>query len=93
MQDTNFPMEAIDDTFGKDTALWEWNQLMIKASDLSGRPLAVAQQYKKWMIEAGFVDVVEVLYLSLLVALPEAARISHLGHRSERGGGSDETRC
>lgn len=74
MQDTNFPMEAIDDTFGEDTALWEWNRLMLKASDTSGRPLSVAHLYKKWMIEAGFVDVVEVFCLPLLIRRYEAQR-------------------
>ncbi|KAJ9642346.1 hypothetical protein H2199_004726 [Coniosporium tulheliwenetii] len=79
MQDTNFPMEAIDDTFGEDTALWEWNRLMLKASDTSGRPLSVAHLYKKWMIEAGFVDVVEIKYKWPQNTWPKGKRDKELG--------------
>jgi len=62
MQDTNLPMCSDDGTLSESTALYRWNELMIKSGKLSGRELTVSSQYKQWMIDVGFEDVVEIEY-------------------------------
>jgi hypothetical protein len=62
MQDTNVPMKSDDDTIPSDSALWTWNQNMVKSGVISGRRCDIATQYAQWMREAGFVDVVELKY-------------------------------
>lgn len=42
------------------TALEKWAQLIVQAGALAGRDFYVAKKYKQWILDAGFVDVVEV---------------------------------
>lgn len=37
----------------------KWSQLMFQAADAVGRDFKVPKKYKQWLIETGFVDVVE----------------------------------
>lgn len=61
-QDICFPVRCDDDTVKKDSAINEWSDLMIQSSELFGRSGRSAALYKQQMIDAGFVNVTEVIY-------------------------------
>lgn len=52
-------MTSDDDTLPPDSALGRLQSLWKEASDVAGRPAYLAPQYKTYLEEAGFVDVVE----------------------------------
>ncbi|ORY58752.1 S-adenosyl-L-methionine-dependent methyltransferase [Pseudomassariella vexata] len=56
--DTVFDLSCVDDTM-QGTALRRWCDLMIAGAANLGRNLNVTKQYKDWMVELGFVDIIE----------------------------------
>ncbi|KAI9772568.1 MAG: hypothetical protein M1839_002450 [Geoglossum umbratile] len=60
MQDFVLPPTSEDGTLTPDHALYKWGHLMVEAADKIGRPMNATLQFKRWMEEAGFVDVQEV---------------------------------
>lgn len=59
LQDINMPFRGDDDSFRPEHALWKWSDTLLEAGAKLDRPVNVASQCKKWMEEAGFVDVRE----------------------------------
>lgn len=51
-----------DDTIEKATSICEWRDRLIEASTKFGKPMGVAQNYKQWLIDAGFENVTEEIY-------------------------------
>ncbi|KAL4812875.1 S-adenosyl-L-methionine-dependent methyltransferase [Aspergillus spinulosporus] len=51
-----------DDSAEKATSLQRWRALLVEASKKFGKQFSVAQNYKQWMIDAGFKDVQEEIY-------------------------------
>ena len=78
MQDTDFPMNAVDDTL-MGTDLWSWNQYIIEGSAKAGRPWTRVKEYKKWMQEIGFVDVEEKVLQWPLNTWPRDKHLKTLG--------------
>ncbi len=78
MQDTDFPMKCVDDTISG-TALWDWNQYIIDGSARAGRPWTRVKEYKKWMIEIGFVDVEEKVLQWPINTWPRDTHLKKLG--------------
>ncbi|PVH88934.1 S-adenosyl-L-methionine-dependent methyltransferase [Cadophora sp. DSE1049] len=78
MQDTDFPMKAVDDTL-VGTDLWSWNQYIIEGSAKAGRPWTRVKEYKKWMHEIGFVDVEEKVLQWPLNTWPRDKHLKTLG--------------
>lgn len=62
MQDVDYPPYSDDGTLSPDTDFYKWSQLLIMAFKAAGTDLTVASNYKKWMIDAGFEDVTEVIH-------------------------------
>ena len=62
IQDITLPPRCDDDTYDG-TALQKWGNLMVEAADKVGSPLTVGQNVKKIMEDAGYVDVVELVYM------------------------------
>lgn len=58
LQDGYFPMEYVGD-IPVESALYKWNELIVKGASKTGRPWSNAPHYKRWMEEIGFEDVVE----------------------------------
>jgi len=48
-----------DDTAPRAPNLFEWRDRLLEASEKFGKKMGVANRYKEWMIEAGFVNVRE----------------------------------
>jgi hypothetical protein len=51
-----------DDTLPKDSSASQWSELFLEACAKLGRRIPSVDDYKKWMEEAGFVDVVDKVY-------------------------------
>ncbi|KAK7415022.1 hypothetical protein QQX98_006159 [Neonectria punicea] len=62
MQDIGFPLRCDDGTVKKDSYINQWSELMIKTTGIFGRSAEGAAQYKQQMIDAGFVNVTEIIY-------------------------------
>ncbi|KPM35007.1 hypothetical protein AK830_g11568 [Neonectria ditissima] len=62
IQDICFPLKCDDGTVAEDSYLNQWSQLMIKSTTIFGRSGEGAAQYKQQMIDAGFVNVTEIIY-------------------------------
>ncbi|KAL2682431.1 hypothetical protein Neosp_006882 [[Neocosmospora] mangrovei] len=61
-QDITFPAECDDGTLKKGSYIDQWSSLMIEATNVFGRGAQSAKKYKQQMIDAGFVNVTEVIY-------------------------------
>lgn len=61
LQDINLPCRS-DDGSIEGTNIQKWSQLSLDAGAKLGRRLDAAKDYKKWMEEAGFVDIHEVIH-------------------------------
>ena len=61
MQDVNYALKT-DDGCGEKSSVMKWSQLLVEAYGKLERPAEIASRYKTLMEEAGFVDVVEILY-------------------------------
>ncbi|KAJ0287016.1 hypothetical protein CBS470a_005596 [Colletotrichum nupharicola] len=59
LQDNAFPILSDDDTL-KGTSMSEWSSLLIEAVQKMGRSIEAPSQFKRMLLDAGFVDVVEV---------------------------------
>ena len=79
MQDTCFPMLSDDGTLAPGGALHTWNQLMVRGGEIAGREITVSARYKQWMLETGFVDVVEVKHKWPQNTWPKDPRYKELG--------------
>ena len=62
IQDKGFPLRSDDNTLPETSALYKCSVNMIEGARNMRRPLDVSHRFTEWMVEAGFVDVVEVLY-------------------------------
>ncbi|KAJ9659644.1 hypothetical protein H2201_007235 [Coniosporium apollinis] len=62
LQDINMPFRSDDGSLSPDTALWKWSNYLLEAGKKLGRPVNAAEQYKKWMEAAGFVDIHEEVH-------------------------------
>lgn len=58
-----------DDTIERAPNLLKWRDKLIEASHKFNKPMGVSQNYKQWMIDAGFVNVKEKVY-----------KVCHLGY-------------
>lgn len=79
MQDCGVPMRCDDDSWPKDSALRKWNDYLLEAGIKLGRPLDICQQYKKHMIDAGFEDVVQIIYRWPSNQWPKDPKFKELG--------------
>ncbi|KAI1056118.1 hypothetical protein LB507_002429 [Fusarium sp. FIESC RH6] len=61
-QDITFPAGCDDGTLAKDSYINQWSDLMTEAAKNFGRSAISARSYKQQMIDAGFVNVTEVVY-------------------------------
>ncbi|KAF4442653.1 hypothetical protein F53441_11694 [Fusarium austroafricanum] len=61
-QDIAFPAQSDDGTLKKDSFLDQWSNLIVESSTKFGRTAESAKFYKQQMIDAGFVNVTEVVY-------------------------------
>lgn len=63
----------------RSSALWEWMERVIAWAVANGKKVRPAKNYKAWMIEAGFVDVVEKQILHPISPWPLDPRDRELG--------------
>jgi hypothetical protein len=79
IQDRGVPMRCDDDSWPQDSALRKWNNYLLEVGVKLGRPVDICQQYKKYMIDAGFEDVVEIIYRWPSNQWPKDAKYKELG--------------
>ena len=75
----DIPVRSDDGTLPPDCALSRWCSLMLQAGQLCGRPDSVAPRCKSLMLEAGFVDVVELQFKWPTNPWPADKRMKELG--------------
>jgi hypothetical protein len=78
MQDCDFPLACADDTLTPETALYQWGEKIASGMKIFGRELA-ATKYKQYMIDAGFVDVVEIPFVWPQNMWPKDKKMKELG--------------
>lgn len=61
-QDITFPAQSDDDTLIPGSYINQWSDLMTEAANNFGRSAVSAKLYKQQMIDAGFINVIEVVY-------------------------------
>ena len=60
LHDPTTGVKADDGTLPDDSALLKWDQTFLEATTKAGSPMSLVSSYKKMLVDAGFVDVVEV---------------------------------
>ncbi|KAE9980708.1 hypothetical protein BLS_008415 [Venturia inaequalis] len=78
MQDQGFPPQCQDGTLKRDSALSIWADKIVSALGMFGKELA-SPKYKQYMLDAGFVDVVEVQYIWPQNTWPKDKKLKELG--------------
>jgi SAM-dependent methyltransferase len=78
MQDMDFPWLSQDGTLNESTALWQWCQKLIAGLQVFQREVAT-RHYKKYMEDAGYVDVKEVQYVWPSNPWPKDKHLKELG--------------
>jgi len=73
------PIRSDDGTLPENSALLEWERLLVEASDKLGRPLSVVAGHKQRLIDAGFVNVTEVLHKWPINEWPKDKKYKHVG--------------
>lgn len=68
-----------DDSIPTDWAFGRWNEWMEYGAQRAGRPLRIAPHLKKWMEEAGYVDVQQVIVKIPVGSWPARPDLKRLG--------------
>lgn len=84
IQDMKFPIMCDDGTLDDQSMLRKWSSNQIEAFDKIGKRITLADQYKDFMVEAGFKDVKEVLYKWPINPWPKQAKEKKLGLWEQR---------
>lgn len=78
-QDVMHPPFCDDGTMPEDWPFKDWSDSMEEASMKANRPLSIANQLKRWYIEAGFVDVHEKIIKLPINSWPRGKHLKTLG--------------
>ncbi|KAF3766531.1 S-adenosyl-L-methionine-dependent methyltransferase [Cryphonectria parasitica EP155] len=76
--DTGFELLSTDGTVDG-TNNERWVELMLRAGEAVGRDFLISQKYQQWLVEAGFVDVVEEVVPCPMNNWPSDPRFHMLG--------------
>jgi hypothetical protein len=79
IKDIKFPIEDNDNSFPEDCAIRRWTELIHEGTVKLGRPTDSAKHYKQWLIDAGFVNVVEMKFKWPQNKWPKDKRLKELG--------------
>ncbi|KAH8692097.1 S-adenosyl-L-methionine-dependent methyltransferase [Talaromyces proteolyticus] len=79
LADISFPARVDDDSYPENSALRRWSDLMLESAKKLGRYANSAALYKRQMIDAGFVDVVETIYPWPTNHWPKDPKLKELG--------------
>ncbi|KAJ4289978.1 hypothetical protein N0V88_006779 [Collariella sp. IMI 366227] len=84
MHDTVNPLVSDDGTLSKDSALYQWSQLLQEAALKFGSPLDVARLFKQQLIDAGFQNVVQFEYKWPVNPWPKDRKWKEIGMWAQR---------
>lgn len=76
------PLACDDGTVPADSALSKWNGHFLAASEKLGASINSGAHYKKQLVEAGFVDVVQVEYKWPSNTWPKDPKFKEIGERT-----------
>jgi len=79
IQDFSYPARCDDNTMTPDSAIVEWCNLTLKAAATAGRPLFPTSEYKNYLRDAGFEDIVETVHLWPTNRWPKDPRHKDIG--------------
>ncbi|KAF2836685.1 S-adenosyl-L-methionine-dependent methyltransferase [Patellaria atrata CBS 101060] len=72
-------MHSDDGTLREDSSTVLWQKTFYQAMDVFGRHIATPEDYKKWLAEAGFTDIVERIYKRPSNTWPKDRRMKEIG--------------
>ncbi|KAL4983930.1 S-adenosyl-L-methionine-dependent methyltransferase [Aspergillus falconensis] len=75
-----------DDSTEKATSLQQWRDILVEASKKFGKQFSVAQNYKQWMIDAGFKDAREEVYKVPFSPWAKDPKLKDLGRFQQANG-------
>ncbi|KAK0609883.1 S-adenosyl-L-methionine-dependent methyltransferase [Bombardia bombarda] len=84
MGDIVFPTESDDNTLPSETALYKWNQYVLKAARILGRDLDSAKLYREQLTAKGFVNISERIYKWPINAWAKDKKYKEMGLWSEQ---------
>lgn len=79
LQDITFPVECDDGSMKSDAAVKKWSDTMLQATSAIQRYGDSPKRYKQQMIDAGFVNIREVVYKWPTNPWPKDPRYKELG--------------
>ncbi|KAF1991867.1 S-adenosyl-L-methionine-dependent methyltransferase [Aulographum hederae CBS 113979] len=82
IQDYILPCKSNDGSY-EGTHLQAWGNYMLEAARKFGRPMDLAQNYAGWMKQAGFVDVVERMFIWPTNPWPKEVHLKEVGKWNE----------
>jgi hypothetical protein len=82
LADKCLPLFSDDATLQPTSALQRWSDFTIEGTNKMGRSITAAREYKKQLVEAGFVNVVETRYKWPTNSWPEDPKFKQLGMRN-----------
>ncbi|KAF7586778.1 hypothetical protein BBP40_008349 [Aspergillus hancockii] len=68
-----------DDSVSEAPNLSQWRDMLIEASAKFGKPMGAAKDYKRWMLDTGFVDVREEIYKVPFSPWAKDAKLKEMG--------------
>lgn len=68
-----------DNTIPAEWGLSKWSKWIVYATQEAGRPLRIAHNVRKWMVEAGYVDIEEVIIKIPIGSWPANTQLKKLG--------------
>ena len=74
-----FPINCDDGTLTRDHSVYKWSANLLGGMAKAGQPIDIGRSYKALMTEAGFEDVVEVVYKWPISPWPKAQKEKTLG--------------
>ncbi|RDL41874.1 Uncharacterized protein BP5553_01853 [Venustampulla echinocandica] len=79
IKDIKFPIEDNDNSFPEDCSIKKWADLILEGTTKLGRPCNTAKDYKAQLINAGFTNVVEIVYKWPQNKWPKDRKLKELG--------------
>lgn len=79
MLDPIYPMASDDGTLLPDSPVYRWSKLLNEAAEKLGSGLGSGKRYKQQLIDAGFTNVVEIVYKWPMNTWPKDEKLKELG--------------
>ncbi|KAF9877292.1 hypothetical protein CkaCkLH20_04992 [Colletotrichum karsti] len=80
LHDHQLPLKCQDGTMTDDFKPYQWNNMLIEATNKIGRPINVPYKFKQMLEDAGFVDIEERIVKWPFNDWPKDSKLREIGH-------------